>query len=36
MSTKLDVGGAFVFGNLAGKNNTADVRALNVFVNFRM
>ncbi len=36
MSTKLDVGGAFVFGNLAGKNNTADVRALNIFVNFRM
>ncbi len=36
MSTKLDVGGAFVFGNLAGKNNTADARALNIFVNFRM
>ncbi|MCC6993835.1 MAG: hypothetical protein IT370_04325 [Deltaproteobacteria bacterium] len=36
MSNKLDVGGAFVFPNLAGKGGTADARALNIFVNFRM
>ena len=36
ISNKLDVGGQLVFPNLAGKNNTADLRVLDLFLNFRL
>jgi hypothetical protein len=36
MSTKLDIGGRFVFGNLAGKGGSADGRGLVIFGNFRL
>jgi len=36
LSNKLDVGGQFVFTNLLGKNSSADGRAIDLFVNFRL
>jgi hypothetical protein len=36
MSNKMDVGGQFTFGNLAGKNGGADARQLDILVNFRL
>ena len=36
ISNKLDVGGQITFPNLAGKDGTADFRAIDLFVNFRL